>query len=97
MPTSFYGNNVFSGNRGSCLAVSLSLSYPSSSQLPPTPFLSLLLPQVVGALVRVFDALQFINNEDINSLDGGALYVSSLGQIELNTGTSLVFSRNTGT
>ena len=52
--------------------------------------------QVVGSRVQVFGRLQMSGNSNINSLDGGSLYFTSLGQLELQNKTSLVLNGNQG-
>lgn len=52
--------------------------------------------QVIGTLVRMFDVLEFRGNVNERSLDGGALYVTTLGQLEFQPGTRLLFTNNRG-
>lgn len=52
---------------------------------------------VVGSIVRLYGDLLFANNSNTGSLDGGALYVTSLGQMELKEGATLSFINNSGT
>lgn len=70
-PAAFLGRNVFSGNRGPCLAV-------------------------IATLVRVSGSLVFRNNTNVRSLDGGAVYVTSLGQLLVDPQTTVRFDRNEG-
>ena len=52
---------------------------------------------VVGSRVRLYGSLRFSSNSNTGSLDGGALYLTSLGQLELAEGASLSFINNNGT
>lgn len=52
---------------------------------------------VVGTRVRLYGSLVFSGNSNAGSLDGGALYITSLGQLELTEAASLYFVNNSGT
>lgn len=52
---------------------------------------------IVGSRVRLYGSLLFSSNSNTGSLDGGALYVTSLGQLELTAGATLTFHNNSGT
>ena len=52
---------------------------------------------VIGTRVTVHGSLLFSNNSNTGSLDGGALYITSLGQLELTPGATLSFVNNSGT
>ena len=52
--------------------------------------------QVIGSLVRVFGRLDFVNNSNSKSLDGGSLYFTTMGQMELQDGSSLLLKDNSG-
>ena len=52
---------------------------------------------VVGSRVRLYGSLRFSSNSNTGSLDGGALYLTSLGQLELAEDASLSFINNSGT
>ena len=52
---------------------------------------------VVGSRVRLYGSLRFSSNSNTGSLDGGALYLTSLGQLELAEDASLSFINNNGT
>ena len=51
--------------------------------------------QVIGTTLTVDGQLRFINNNAEN-MDGGALYVTSYGQVALRKGATLHFERNLG-
>ena len=52
---------------------------------------------MIGSRVIVHGNLVFQNNSDEGgSLDGGALYVTSQGQVELTAGAQISFIDNTG-
>ncbi len=90
-PASFHGSNRFVNNRGVSLLVSPSLPRSLPSDVDYCD-----LYQVVGALVRVSGNIQFRNNDNVQSLDGGALYMTTLGQLELSPNASLLFRNNSG-
>ena len=52
---------------------------------------------VVGSRVRLYGSLLFYSNSNTGSLDGGALYITSLGQLQLTEAASLSFVNNSGT
>ena len=52
---------------------------------------------IVGSRVRVHGSLLFSSNSNTGSLDGGAVYITSLGQMELTHGASITFFKNSGT
>ena len=52
---------------------------------------------VVGSRVRLYGSLLFSSNLNAGSLDGGSLYITSLGQLELMEGATLTFFNNSGT
>lgn len=51
--------------------------------------------QILGAKVQLHGQLNFLNNEASGS-DGGALYAISLGQLELEKGSGMIFQNNSG-
>ena len=51
---------------------------------------------VVGSRIRLYGSLLFSDNSNTGSLDGGALYITSLGQLELTEAASLSFINNSG-
>ena len=53
-------------------------------------------PQVIGSLIQAFGLMEFLFNNNTNSLDGGSVYVTSLGQLELNPDARIVFRNNSG-
>ena len=52
---------------------------------------------VIGTRVIVHDSLVFSNNSNTGSLDGGSLFITSLGQVELTPGATITFVNNSGT
>ena len=57
--------------------------------------LSLLLPQIISSLVTVEGTLIFKGNNAANS-EGGALYITTFGQIKLIQGARMIFTDNIG-
>ena len=51
--------------------------------------------QVTGAVVEMYGNLTFIGNDD-GGLEGGALFIHSLGQIRLHPGAGMTFLENEG-
>lgn len=51
---------------------------------------------IVGSLVHLYGSLVFSSNSNTGSFDGGALYITSLGQLELGGGATLTFINNSG-
>ena len=51
--------------------------------------------KVIGAHVEIEGGIHFSDNNGA-SIDGGAVYVTSLGQLELFRGANMTFTRNTG-
>lgn len=52
---------------------------------------------IVGTRVSVSGSLLFSTNSNTGSLDGGSLYITSLGQVQLNPGATITFVNNSGT
>ena len=52
---------------------------------------------IVGSRVRIYGSLIFSSNSNTGSLDGGSLYITSLGQLELREAATLTFFNNSGT
>lgn len=50
---------------------------------------------MIGAHVEIRGGIHFFDNNGA-SIDGGAVYVTSLGQLELFRGANITFTRNTG-
>ena len=51
--------------------------------------------KVIGAHVEIRGGMHFSDN-DGGGIDGGAVYVTSLGQLELFRGANITFTGNTG-
>ena len=51
--------------------------------------------KVIGAHIEIRGGMHFSENNGAN-IDGGAVYVTSLGQLELFRGANVTFSGNTG-
>lgn len=51
--------------------------------------------QVLGAHIEIRGGMHF-NNNDGAGIDGGAMYITSLGQLELFRGANITFTDNTG-
>lgn len=54
-----------------------------------------LFTQVVGSRAKLEGTLKFVGN-NAETATGGALYLQSFGQIQLNEGLKLVFTNNSG-
>ena len=67
----------------------LFFSTTTTTQLPSSPFL-----QVVGTVVDLFGALEFINNT--TPQDEAALHLLSFGQVRLQRGLDMLFAGNVG-
>lgn len=50
---------------------------------------------MIGSLVDVRGHIYFVNNGNIGS-DGGAIYLTSLGQFQLSNGSGIKFDGNAG-
>lgn len=51
---------------------------------------------MIGSRLIVIGNLVFQNNSDGGSFDGGALFVTSQGQVELTAGAQISFIHNVG-
>lgn len=51
--------------------------------------------QIIGSLVEVHGHMYFIDNGNVG-VDGGAIYSTSLGQIQLANGSRVRFDGNAG-
>lgn len=51
----------------------------------------------VSSRVRLYGSLIFSSNSNTGSLDGGALFFTSLSQLEFMDGANLTFFNNSGT
>ena len=57
--------------------------------------MSLLLHQNIGALVKVSGGMHFVANDGAG-INGGAMYLTSLGQLLLSQGANFTFEGNNG-
>ena len=55
----------------------------------------LLSHQVMGALVKVSGGMHFVSNDGVG-INGGAMYLASLGQLFLSQGANFTFEGNEG-
>ena len=58
-------------------------------------YIPLSFTQIIGSHIRIHGHMRFSKNNGLG-LDGGALYVTSLGQLELFAGADMVFQGNKG-
>ena len=61
----------------------------------PTSVFSCAIIQVIGSVVTVNGDMRFIGN-DARRDRGGAMYISSFGQILMRVNSSILFENNTG-
>lgn len=87
-PVAFSGTNIFEQNRGRTLVVSKITNLSCQC-------LCIILPKVVASRVDVKGSIHFVENNG-GGIDGGALYLTSLGQMVLSPGANLTFERNMG-
>ena len=64
-------------------------------KLQYTSLSTIVLFKIIGARVSVYGSLNFLRNGNV-ALDSGALYVTSLGQVELFPGARMNFTSNSG-
>ena len=82
----FYDNTVFEQNRGRALEV---------SNISNDVLLTITVFKVLASRVDVYGSVQFVGN-NVAGINGGALYLTSLSQMVLSPGSSLIFKDNTG-
>ena len=87
IPVVMDGHNVFTNNTGATLRVG---SYQNAAHVVMS-----LLVQVIGATLTLNGTFEFIGN-NADTSDGGALYVTSQGQLILTEGTAISFHGNHG-
>ena len=82
----FYDNTVFEQNRGRALEVSI---------ISNDVLLTITVFKALASRVDVYGSVQFVGN-NVAGINGGALYLTSLSQMVLSPGSSLIFKDNTG-
>ena len=90
--SNFTRNTVIGGGVVSTAYFPLSFYGNNKFELNNGPSLA-----IIGSRIRVHGSLLFSSNSNTGSLDGGAIYITSLGQVELVPGASLAFINNSGT
>ena len=93
LPLRFSGHSVFTLNRGRTLVVNC-LLYQFLNFWFGVINLCFYV-QVIGAYVEIQGGMHFDDNNGAN-IDGGAMYITSLGQLELFKGANISFTGNTG-